>query len=154
MRGRRKTLVLVCSLCASFIVLLLSYLFTRGDEAESYFSWVSGNPGNRVVQVATGEAVVVPFEFKVGPKVTEMRFTLRNEPFLQKGIFLGDAVVPVRDGIASSRVIFTFKPEAGIKAGRYHLAIIARDTATGRIIREGEIPFVIDALDLLWKCSC
>ena len=154
MRGRRKTLVLVCSLCASFMVLLLSYLFTRGDEAESYFKWVSGNSGNSVVQVATGEVVVVPFEFKVGPKVTELSFTLRNEPLLQKSIFLEDAVVPVWGGVASSKVIFTFKPEAGIKAGRYHLAIIARDTATGRIIREGEIPFVIDALDLIWKCSC
>ena len=154
MRGRRKTFVVVFCFFASIIVLLLLYFFTRGDKPESYFRWVSGNPGNSIVQVVTGEAVVVPFEFEVGPKVTEMHFTLRNEPFLKEGIFLEDAVVPVRDGIASSKVIFTFKPEAGIKAGRYHLAIIARDTATGRIIREGEIPFVIDALDLIWKCSC
>jgi hypothetical protein len=115
---------------------------------------MSGNPGDKVLQIATGKAVVVPFEFKVGPKVTEMHFTLRNEPLLKEGIFLEDAVVPVRDGIASSKVIFRFTPGAGIKAGRYHLSIIARDAATGRIFREGEIPFVIDALDLIWKCSC
>jgi hypothetical protein len=140
---------------ASFIVVLLSsYLFTRGKEAEPHFRWVSGNPGNGIVQVTTGKAVEVPFEFRVGPGVTEMSFALRDEPFLQRGIFLGDAVVPVRDGIASSRVIFRFEPGAGIRAGRYQLAIIARDTATGRILREGEIPFVIDALDLIWKCSC
>lgn len=153
MRGRRKTLVLVSFLCASFIM-LLSYFLTRGNEAEVYFRWVSGSTGNSVVQVATGETVAVPFEFKVGPKVAEMRFALGNEPLLQKNIFLEDTVVPVRDGIASSRVIFSFKAEAGTKAGRYHLAIIARDTASGSIIHEGEIPFVIDALDLIWKCSC
>jgi hypothetical protein len=154
MLGRRKALVLVCSLLAFIIVLSLQYLFTRGREAEVYFVWASGNPGDRVVQVATGEVVVVPFEFKVGSKVTGMSFTLGNEPLLKKGIFLEDTVVPVQNGMASSRVIFIFEPEAGIKAGRYHLTIIARDATTGSIIREGEIPFVIDPLDLIWKCSC
>ena len=153
MLGRRKTLILACSLCASIIV-LLSYLFTRGDEAGSYFRWVSGNQGNSIVQVITGEAVVVPFEFKVSPGVAEMSFSLRSEPLLQKGIFVEHAVVPVQNGVASSGVIFTFKPEAGIKAGRYHVTIVARDTATGSVIREGEIPVVINALDLIWKCSC
>ena len=154
MRGRRKTLVLLCFLGVFFSVLLVVYLFPRGKEAESYFTWVSGNLSNSVVQVATGEAVMVPFEFNVGPSVTETSFTLMNEPLLRKSILLEDTVVPVRNGIASSKVKFRFEPGAGVRAGRYHLAIIARDTATGNIVHEGEIPFVIDALDLIWKCSC
>jgi hypothetical protein len=150
---RRKT-VIICSIFISCLALLLFFLFKSGDHAESSFRWISGNPKDRVVQVTTGKTAVVSFEFRVGDNVSEVWLAIRDELLQKKGVFLEGTVVPVRNGVASSKVIFKFQPGAGMKAGRYALTIIAKDTASGKLIREGEIPFVVDILDLIWKCSC
>ena len=98
--------------------------------------------------------MVVPFEFRVGNSVSEVRLAIRDESLQEGGAFLEGTAVPVRNGMVSSKVIFKFQPGAEIKAGRYALTIIARDIATGINIREGGIPFAVDILDLTWKCSC
>jgi hypothetical protein len=151
---RRKTFVIMCVFFISCIALLLFLPFKKGNSAGSYFTWVSGNPKDSVVPVTTGKTVVVPFEFRVGDDISEMSFEIKDESLRAKGVFFEDTVVPVRNGRVSSKVIFKFQPEDGIKAGRYALTIIARDTATGKIIQEGDVPFTVDMLDLIWKCSC
>ena len=92
--------------------------------------------------------------FRVGANVTEIGFDIKDKSLKRKGISIESAVVQVRNSIASSQIIFNFRPEAGIKAGHYYLTVIARDTNTGNIVREGEIPFAVDISDLAWKCSC
>lgn len=150
---KKKTFVIICTLAISCIVLFICKPIKDSNLGGSYFSWVVGNTKDSVVQVVTGKTVVVPFEFRVGSTVSEMRFEIKDESLRMKGIFLEDSVIPVKNGMASSRVIFNFQPGAGMKAGRHALTVIARDTS-GKIIRQGEIPFAVDMLDLIWKCSC
>ncbi len=64
------------------------------------------------------------------------------------------SVVPVVQGAAYSKAIFQMHPDRNLKAGRYLLGITVSNTKTGKIISEGDIPFALDMLDLLWKCSC
>jgi hypothetical protein len=154
LRMKRKTFVIICTLAILSVVLFVCEPFRDGNSGRSYFSWVTGNAKNSVVQVVTGKTVVVPFEFRAGSTVSEVRFEIKDESLWMNGIFLEDTVVPVRNGMASSRVLFNFQSGAGMKAGRYALTVIARDTVSGKIIREGEIPFAVDMLDLIWKCSC
>jgi hypothetical protein len=154
LRMKRKTFVIICTLAISCVLLFVWKPSQDGNSGGSYFSWVAGNTKDSVVQVVTGKPVVVPFEVRVGSAVSEMRFEIKDESQRMKGIFLEDTVVPVRKGMASSRVIFNFQSGAGMKAGCYALTIIARDTVSGKIIREGKIPFAVDMLDLIWKCSC
>jgi hypothetical protein len=152
---KRKTFVLlICTLAISCVLLFVCKPFEDGNSGESYFSWVANNTKDSVVQVVTGKPAVVPFEVRVGSAVLEMRFEIKDESQWMKGISLEGTVVPVKNGTASSRVIFNFQTGAGMKAGRYALTVVARDTASGKIIREGEIPFAVDMLDLIWKCSC
>ena len=150
---KRKTHI-ISAVFFSVIAFFLLHLYTKSNTADPYFQWIPGNPRDRSVQVDTGKTIVVPFEFRVGDDVTEMSLSISDESLRGKGVFLKDSIVPVRNGIASSKVIFNFLPEAGVESGPYYLIVIARDTANGNIIREGKIPFVVDMLDLIWKCSC
>ena len=154
MMNRRKTLIIMCSFFVLGVALFLLRLFTIDDSAESFFRWISDSPEYHIVQVATGKKVVAPFEVKIGANIKEVSFDIKEESLQKSGVSIEGAVVQVRDSIASSQVIFNFRPEAGIKAGHDYLTIVARDTSTGSIIREGEMPFAVDILDLIWKCSC
>lgn len=151
---KRKTFVSICILAVLSVVLFVGEPFRDGYSGRSYISWITGNAKNGVVQVVTGKRVVVPFEFRAGSAVSEMRFEIKDESLWMNGIFIEDTVVPVRNDIASSKLIFNFQSGAGMKAGRYALTVIARDTVSGKVIREGEIPFAVDMLDLIWECSC
>ncbi|HXX80382.1 MAG TPA: hypothetical protein VEI46_02475, partial [Thermodesulfovibrionales bacterium] len=86
--------------------------------------------------------------------LSEVRFEIKDNSAGGKGILIEETAVQVRGGIASSRVIFGLEQDAGVRAGHYAITIIARDAASGKMIREGKIPFDIDMLDLIWKCSC
>jgi hypothetical protein len=154
MTKQRKNFIIICSVFISVTAFFLLHHFTTVNKAESYFKWISGNPKDRSVQVSTGKTVVLPIEFRVGAHISGISLAIRDESLQRKGIFLEDSIVPVRNGTASSKVIFNIRPGSGLKAGHYYLTIIARDTATGNTIREGEIPFALDMLDLIWKCSC
>lgn len=149
----RKVIVVICFISVPVIFLFLLSIFTAANKSE-YFKWVPVNPEDSLIQVTTGKTVVVPFEFRVGANVTEMSFDIKDESLKKRGVSIESSVVRVRNSIASSRVIFNFRPEAGIKAGHYYLTVIARDADNGKIIREGEIPFAVDISDLTWKCSC
>jgi hypothetical protein len=154
MKIRGKMLTGICSVIVIVIALSFSRFIEQGNNQESYFKWFHLNPHDTVIQVTTGKTVVVPFEFKVEGRVSEMRLAIRDDLLKGKGISLEATVIPVRNGVVSSNVIFNIRKGSGIKAGRYYLANIARDTATGQIIREGEILFALDLLDLIWRCSC
>jgi hypothetical protein len=154
MTKQRRIFIITCSFFISVIAFFLLYHFTTVNKAESYFKWISGNPKDRSFQVSTGETVALPIEFRVGAHISRISLVIRDESLQKKGIFLEDSIVPVRNGTASSKVIFNLRPGSGLKAGHYYLTIIARDTATGNTIREGEIPFALDMLNLIWKCSC
>ena len=136
---RRKTFVVIWVLCISCIALLSFWPYKSSNHAGAYFSWVSGNPKDSVVQVTTGKTVSVPFEFRVGNDVSEVSFEMKDEPLQKKGVSLEHTVVPVKNGKASSSVTFKFEPGNGMKAGLYALTIIAKDSSSSKIIREADL---------------
>lgn len=150
----KRTAVIVFVFCILGIAVLAYRSLTGGEGGEPDFSWGSDNLKDSVVQIVTGTSVVVPFEFRVGSAASELRFEIKDESLRMKGVSLADTVVPVKNGMVLSKVLFNFQSGAGMKAGHYALTVIARDTAGGKIIREGTIPFAVDLLDLIWKCSC
>jgi len=150
----KRTFVIVCVFCILCVAVLAYRSLKDGERGESYFSWVSGTTKDSVVQLTTDKSAIVPFEFRVGSAVSEVRFEIKDNSAGSKGILIEETAVQVRGGIASSRVIFNLEPGAGVKADHYAVTIIAKDATSGKIIREGKIPFDIDMLDLIWKCSC
>ncbi|MFI5296356.1 MAG: hypothetical protein ACHQ0Y_15185 [Thermodesulfovibrionales bacterium] len=154
METRSKVLIGICSLFVVVIALFFSGLVGNVKKSGLYFKWSKGNPQDTVVQVTTGKEAIVPFEFRVEGRVSKVSLAIGNESLKGKGISFEETVVPVRNGVASSKVIFNILPEGRVGAGRHYLTIIASDVGTGRIIREGEIPFALDMLDLIWRCSC
>ena len=146
--------MVVCVFCILCIAVFASRPLKDGESGELYFSWVSGTTKDSIVQLTSGKSASCPFEFRVGSTVTGVRFEIKDDSLWGKGVFLEETAVQVKHSVASSRVIFNFQPDAGIRAGRYAATIIARDATSGKIIRKGEIPFAIDALDFIWKCSC
>jgi len=150
----KRIFVIVCVFCILCVAVLAYRPLKDGERGESYFSWVSGTTKDRVVQLTTGKCAAVPFEFRVGSNVSGVLFEIKEDSLWGKGIFLEETAVQVRRGIASSRVTFNCERGARVRAGHYAITIIARDAASGKMIREGKIPFDIDMLDLIWKCSC
>ena len=151
---RSKVLIGICCLLVVIAALSFSGLVGSGKKSGSYFKWSTGDPQDTVVQVTTGKAAIVLFEFRVEGRVSKVSLAIGDEALKEKGISFEENVVPVRNGVAFSKVIFNVRPEGRLRAGRYHLAIVARDAATGLIVREDEIPFALDMLDLIWRCSC
>jgi hypothetical protein len=154
MQIKNKVLLGICCVLVLIVALSFSGLVGSEKKSGSNFKWSTGEPQNTVVQVTTGKAAVVPFEFGVEGRVSKVSLAIGDESLKEKGISLEETVVPVRDGVAFSQVIFNIRPEGRFRAGHYHLSIIARDAATGRVVIEGEIPFALDMLDLIWRCSC
>ncbi len=154
MQIRSKVLIGICCLLVVIVALSFSGLFGSGKKSGSYCKWSTGNSQDTVVQVTTGKATIVPFEFRVEGRVSNVILVIGDESLKEKGISFEETVVPVRNGVAFSKVIFNIRPEDTLRAGRYYLPIIARDAATGSIVRKDEIPFALDMLDLIWLCSC
>jgi len=154
MQIRSKVLLGICCLLVGVVALSFSGLIGSGMKSGSNFKWSTGALQATVVQVTTGKAAVVPFEFRVEGIVSKVSLAIGDESLKEKGISFEETVVPMRNGVAFSKVIFNIRPEGRLRAGRYNLTIIARDAATGRVVREGEIPFALDMLDLIWRCSC
>lgn len=154
MMKRKKVYIVICSVIALGIAVLLVQTSMTGNKTDPDFRWVLGNMEYSPVYLTTGKTVVVPFEFRVGGHVSEVSLLLEGDAVQQKGIVLEDTVVKAENGTVSSKVIFRLQPEATMRAGRYHVAVVASDAATQGIIRRGEIPYVLNMLDLIWKCSC
>jgi hypothetical protein len=149
---KKKTLVYIFGFFILCIALLAYGQFN--DSGGEYFSWRSGDMKDSVVQITTGKPATVHFELRVGDATSEMLFEIKDESAGTKGIFLEDTTVQVRNGKASSKLIFDFHSGDGTKAGYYAVTIIAKDAVSGKSLWKGEIPFAVDMLDLIWRCSC
>lgn len=154
MRMRSRVLIGICCLLVVIVALSFSGISGSGRKSGSYFKWSTGGPQDTVVQITTGKAATVPFEFRVEGSVSTVSLAIGNASLQEKGIAFEETVIAMKNGLAFSNVIFNIRPEGRLRAGRYHLTIIARDAATGRIVSEGELPFNLDMLDLIWRCSC
>jgi hypothetical protein len=154
MQMRSKVLIGICCLLVVIVALSFSGIVGSGKKSGSSFKWSTGGPHDTVVQVTTGKAAIVPFEFRVEGKVSTVSLAIGDASLQEKGIAFEETVIAMKNGVAFSKVIFNIRPESRLRAGHYHLTIIARDAATGRIVSEGELLFNLDMLDLIWRCSC
>lgn len=154
MQIRSKVLIGICCLLVVIVALSFSGLVGSGKKSGSDFKWSTADPQDTVVQVTTGKTTIVPFEFGVEGRVSNVSLAIGDESWKGKGISFEETIVPVSNGLAFSKVVFNIRPEGKLRAGRYYLTIIARDAATGLIVREDEITFALDMLDLIWLCSC
>lgn len=123
-------------------------------KKDKYFSYKTESPDDIYVQVTTNKPVSVDFEFEVGEHIPKISLRVKDAFLLRRGVSLEQREVLVINGLASSRALFAFTAEDKIKPGTYYLRIAAEDTATGRIIRSGTIPFIVDILETIAKCSC
>ncbi len=150
---KRTKVILLFSLALPTAILSFN-LLTRPSTADPYFTYISAYPVGDYVQITTGEHLVIPFAFKVGEAHSQVNFEIHDMLFDKKVVSLQETTVPVRDGTATSKAIFTVTPKQRIKPGSYHLKIVARDNATGAVIRSGRIPVMVDMAEVIAKCSC
>ncbi len=148
MNSRRLFLVTL----STALMAILFYYGLTDNETNANFRWISPKPALKSVMTTTGNEVSIPFEFRVEPSISEVRMEIGDKAMELMGVYLDKSVIKVNSGIAASTV--TFRLNKAISDGHHRLKIIAKDNATGNVIGEGEIPFNVNILDVLWKCSC
>jgi hypothetical protein len=67
---------------------------------------------------------------------------------------LTDNTTVVVNGKVTSKVVMHFDSKPTLKAGTHLLTLVARGTATGKIVRKGEIQFAYNMHEVISKCSC
>lgn len=109
-------------------------------EEASNFKWKARRPGITRAQIALGRAVTLPFEFTITGNVKKVRFEIPKK-FSDLGIDVMEDEVIVKNGMASSSVLFSVPP--GKPLGKFELTITAKDSATGKVLGQGNIPFML-----------
>lgn len=109
-------------------------------EEVTGFKWIPRRQGITRAQIALGRAVTLPFEFYIKGNVQKVRFEIPKK-FSDLGIDVADDEVTVKDGKASSSVIFTVPP--GKPLGKFELEITLKDAKTGKELGKGTIPFML-----------
>lgn len=145
-----KRLFIIISIFILCIGLLYYGLTDNG--ADSNFRWISPNPALSSVMTTTGKALSIPFEFRVEKNISEISVEIADKAMEQMGVHLDTPVIQVNNGVAASTV--TFRVNKAISDGHHKLKIIAKDKVTGNVISTGIIPFNVNMLDIIWKCSC
>ncbi len=109
-------------------------------EEASNFKWKARRPGITRAQIALGRAVTLPFEFTITGNVKKVRFEIPKK-FSDLGIDVMEDEVVVKNRMASSSVLFSVPP--GKPLGKFELTITAKDSATGKVLGQGNIPFML-----------
>lgn len=104
------------------------------------FKWKARRPGITRAQIALGRAVTLPFEFTIKDGVKKVRFEVPKK-FSDLGIDIMDDEVIVKAGMAASSVLFSVPP--GKPLGKFELTITAKDPSTGKVLGQGNIPFML-----------
>jgi hypothetical protein len=121
------------------VVFLALPLYVSSEEAGN-FKWKARRPGITRAQIALGRAVTLPFEFTITANVKKVKFEIPKK-FSDLGIDILDDEVAVKSGVASSSVLFSVPP--GKPLGKFDLTITVKDSATGKILGQGSIPFML-----------
>ena len=154
MRARNILLIMILPAAVIAVGLVSTQRFEKGHSYDPSIRWTSPNAQSPVLQITSGKTTAVPFRVSVEGSISDVSLSIKDEALKEKGISLEQSIVPVIDGIASSKAIFQIRPDSNIKPGRYLLGITVSNTKTGKIVNEGDMPFALDMLDLIWKCSC
>lgn len=118
----------------------LAYVSVAYAEEATNFKWRARRPGITRAQIALGRAVTLPFEFTITGNVKKVRFEIPKK-FSDLGIDVLEDEVTVKNGMATSSVLFSVPP--GKPLGKFELPITAKDPATGKVLGQGNIPFML-----------
>jgi hypothetical protein len=152
--GYKAVIAIVFGLCLSLAILTFLNWVTTTNKNNPYFSYGTSDDPNGFIHVIDNIRVEVPFIFDIGQGISEVSLAFSGKHGQMPGISMTDTTVAVVNGKASSKVVIQFYSKPALKAGTHFLTVLARDTATGRIIREGEIRFTYNMDEVIFNCSC
>lgn len=118
----------------------VSYISIAYAQEATNFKWRARRPGITRAQIALGRAVTLPFEFTITGDVKRVKFEIPKK-FSDLGIDIMEDEVIVKNGMAASSVLFSVPP--GKPLGKFELTITAKNAATGKVIGQGNIPFML-----------
>jgi len=152
--GYKAVIAIGCGIALSLAILTFSNRVTTPNKNNPYFNYGARDNRNGLIQVADNQRVEVPFVFDISQGISEVSLEFFGEHTQVSGIVLTDNTAVVVNGKVTSRVVIQFNSKPALKAGTHFLTLVARDTATGKIVRKGEIQFTYNMHEVISKCSC
>ena len=152
--GYKALIAVSCGIVISLAILTFSNRVTTPNKNNPYFSYGERNSRNGLIQVVDNQRVEVPLVFDIGQGVTEVNLEFFGKHSQVSGIVLTDNTAVVVNGKVASKVVIQFDSKPSLKAGSHFLTVVARDTATGEIVRKVEIRFTYNMHEVISKCSC
>jgi hypothetical protein len=147
-------IAICCGIGLSLAILTFSNRVTTPNRNNPLFRYGTGSETDAPIHVIDNNRVEVPFAFNIGHEIQEISLAFSGDHIQMPGIALRDKTAKVVNGKASSTVIIHFIVQPALKAGTHFLTVLARDPATGKIIRDGKIPFTYNMHEVIGKCSC
>ncbi len=152
--GYKAVIAIGCGIALSLAILTFSNRVTTPNKNNPYFNYGAKDNRNGLIQVADNQRVEVPFVFDISQGFSEVSLEFFGEHTQVYGIVLTDNTAVVVNGKVTSGVVIQFDSKPTLKAGTHFLTLVARDTATGKIVRKGEIQFTYNMHEVISKCSC
>ena len=152
--GYKALIAIGSGIAISLAILIFSNWVTTPNKNNPYFSYGAMDNRNGIIQVIDNQKIEVPLVFDIDKETLEVSLEFFGEHALTPGIMLTQNTVGVVNGKVASKVVIHFDSKSALKAGTHFLTIVARDTATGKIVREGKIRFSYNMHEVISKCSC
>lgn len=147
-------IAIACGIALSLAILTFFNRITTPNKNNPYFSYGTSDNLNGPIHVIDNKRVDVRIVFDIGPGVSEVSLAFSGEHGEIPGLTMTDNTVVVVNGKAISKVIIQFDSKPTLKAGTHFFEVVARDMATDKIIRRGEIKFTYNIHEVIAKCSC
>ena len=154
LKSYKAVVAIVIGVALSLAILTFSSHVTTPNKNNPYFTYGTNDNRNGLVHVIDNKRVEVPIVFEIGQGGPEVTLAFSGEHVEIPEFTMTDYTVAVVNGKAASKVIIQFDAKQTLKAGTHLLRVVARDKATGKIIRTGEIQFAYNMYEVIGKCSC
>jgi len=152
--GLRAIIAICFGIALSLAILAFSNWVTTPNKSNPYFSYGANTNPEDIIHVIDNNKVEVPFSFDVNQGISEVILSLSGDHAQISGLQITEKRVAVINGKAVSKVIIQFDSMPALKPGTHFLTVVAKDRATGEIIRTGEIQFTYNMHEVVAKCSC
>ena len=152
--GNKALIAIGCGIALSLAILAFSNRVTTPNKNNPYFSYGARDNRNGLIHVVDNQRVEVPLVFDISQGISEVSLEFSGEHAQISGIAMIDTTPVVVNGKVVSKVVIQFESKPALKAGTHFLTVVAKDTATGKIIREGQIQFTYNMHEVISKCSC
>ena len=152
--GKMACVAIGCGIAFSLAILVFSNRVTTPNRSNQHFRYGSDKDSHVPVHVIDNNRVEIPFSFDIDREIPEISLAFSGDHDGMPGLALRDKRVRVVNAKAGSTVIIHFYEKPALKAGTHFLTVEARDPLTGKIVRQGKIPFTYNMHEVIGKCSC